>query len=147
MIERTYDADFITHCVTHPDVWRMAADDGYPDPCLYFPPMADSIYWVRAGDHGVFMAHPHNSITFEVHTLLLPSARGKAVEFAKAAIAWAFANTACERLITNVPSFNPLALRLAKKSGMSEYGVNQKSFKRGGVLYDQILLGISKGGV
>lgn len=144
-IERTFDQEFIIRCVTEPSHWRASVDDGVCNPDLYFPPMHDSIFWLKVGEYGVFMLHPHNLITYEVHTILLPHTRGKAVDVAIEARNWFFTNTQCERIITNVPSFNQLALRLAKKSGMTEYGINPKSFKKGGVLYDQTLLGISKG--
>lgn len=144
MIARTYDTDFIVRCVAEPGVWRMVADDGFPNPDLYFPPMGDGMYWLRAGDFGVFLFHPHNSVTYEAHTVLLPSARGKAVEIGKAAISWFFANTPCQCLITNVPEYNPLALRLAHKCGFATIGINEKSIMKNGILHDQTLLGISK---
>ena len=144
MISRTYDTDFIVQCVTEPSVWRMIADDGFLNPDLYFPPMSDSLYWLRAGDYGVFMLQPHNSVTYECHTVLLPSARGKSVGIARLAVDWFFANSPCQRIITNVPDYNPLALRLAKKVGFTEIGINEKSILKNGVLHDQVLLGISK---
>lgn len=140
MIELTRDTDFIVSCVT--SAWDRISDDGAPE--LYFPPMGEGNLWVRAGDYGVFLLSRQNHVTYEVHTILLPCARGKAVEIGKQALAWAWANTPAKRLITNVPAFNPLALRLAKAVGFIEYGINRQSFQKGGVLYDQTVLGLSK---
>jgi RimJ/RimL family protein N-acetyltransferase len=144
-ITRTADEVFITECITHPTVWNASSDDGCGDPGLFFLKMNDGIIWIRAEDYGVFMLHAHNHILYECHTMLLPKAHGKAVEIAKQALAWAFENTQAERVITNVPDFNVLALRMARKVGFKEYGLNVKSFKKNGILRDQHLLGINKG--
>ena len=142
MIEVTHDVDFIVSCVTNPMVWDKLTDDGAPE--LYYPPLGSGIMWVRAGDDGVFLLVEQNHVTYEVHTILLPRARGRAVEIGKEALKWAFANTKAKRIITNVPETNQLALRLAKKVGFKQYGINQKSFQKNGVLHDQFVLGISK---
>jgi len=142
-IERTYDAEFITRCMTVDWVWDMMTDDGCGSRELFFPPIHDGIIWLRAEDCGVFMLHPHNHVTWEVHTCL-PFAGKRTLEAAIAGRTWMFENTPCMRIITNVPTFNRAALAFAKRAGMKEYGVNEKSFLKNGVLYDQILLGISK---
>jgi len=141
--EQTTDTDFIVKCVTHPLVWDHLTDDASPDVEFYFPPM--NVLWVRVEDYGVFMLTKLNCATHEVHTILLPSAKGKAVEIGKTALQWAWDNTDAKRIITRVPEFNPLALRLALKVGFVKYGVNTKSFQKRGVLYDVIELGINKG--
>lgn len=141
-ISQTTDIDFIVKCVMAS--WEMLIDDGAGDKDLYFPPMTDDAKWYRVDDFGAFLMVRQNFATFEVHTCLLPHAKGKAVDIAKEAIAWAWDNTLAQRIITSVPSYNPLALRLAKKAGMTIYGVNQMSFSRNGILHDVTLLGISK---
>ena len=145
IIARTYDEVFITNCITHPTVWNASGDDSCGDAGLFFLKMQDGIIWIRAEDYGVFMLHAHNSILFECHTMLLPHAHGKAVKIAKQALAWAFENTPALRIITNVPDFNVLALRMALKTGFKQYGLNEKSFMKNGILRDQRVLGINKG--
>ncbi|MFA6204464.1 MAG: DUF2824 family protein [Gallionella sp.] len=139
--EQTFDVDLVTRCVL--SNWEWLHDDGMTDPDFYFPPM-DKL-WVRVGDYGVFLLTQNNHVTFECHTALLPNARGKAVEIGKAALAWAFKHTPAKRVITAVPENNPLALRMALKSGFKIYGINPGSFSRNGELLSQTLLGISKG--
>jgi len=141
-ISFTTDADFITRCVLQN--WDWLRDDGADDKDFYFPPINEHVQWVRVGDYGVFMLTRCNHIMFECHTTLLPSARGKSVEIGKAALKFAFENTPALRIITAVPENNPLALRMALKSGFRVIGVNEKSFQKNGTLYDQTLLGISK---
>lgn len=144
MITPTKDAEFIERCVTHPDIWRATADDMCGDPNLYFFKDDGRTLWLRAGDDGVFMLHPHNSIMYECHTMLLPVAWGRAAAIAKEAIDWMWDNTNIIRLITNVPAFNVLALRMAKKVGFVQYGVNPRSFLKNEILHDQIMLGMDR---
>ena len=142
-ISTTTDIDFITKCVLANFDWLN--DDGDTDPDLYFPPMGDNITWVKVGEYGVFLLERKNFIMFEVHTALLPIARGKSVEIGKQALKWAFENIQnLQRIITAVPETNPLALRMAIKSGFVQYGLNPSSFCKNGKLYEQILLGINK---
>ena len=144
--EPTTDVEFITKCATNPIVWRASTDDGMANvnPDIFFVP-TDGKLWLKAGDYGVFMGEPRNMITYEVHTLLLPEARGKAVEIATGALHWIFHNTPCLKITTNVPSFNVLARRLSEQCGMKLIGNNESSFLKDGVLYDQFIYGISKG--
>lgn len=101
--------------------------------------------WVRVEDYGVFMLQAHNHTLYEVHTLLLPHAHGKAVAIGKEALAWAWENTPAHRIITSVPDYNVLALRLARKVGMVQYGLNVKAFRKNGKDHDILMLGITKG--
>lgn len=143
------DLELITSAITHPRVWPRVSDDSSPLPEDFSPTLSETIVYLGAFDadqfHGLFMLHAHNAICWEVHTCLSPSAWGKfSVLFAAACVEWVFEHTACQRLITNVPTGNALALRLAKSVGMQQFGVNPRSFLKCGVALDQIMLGISK---
>lgn len=146
--ERTFDVDYIKSCVTHPKIWDHSVDDGGTRINEYTPPIDECVYWLKAVEngkqYGVFLLHPHNSICYEVHTCLLPEIWGRTIECTHAGIEWMFKNTSCRRIITSVPKYNKLALRLAKKSGLKEYGINTKSYLKNGILHDLIILGISK---
>lgn len=148
-ISRCYDTELIRETIAHPKLYQHLSDDGCPDAEDFTVKLVDSMYYMAAcdGDRylGLFLLHPHNYVCYEVHTCLLPEAwGGTAIECGKAVVRWVFDNTPCQRLITNVPKCNRLALRLARNAGMSEFGVNEKSFMKNGVLHDQIMLGISK---
>jgi RimJ/RimL family protein N-acetyltransferase len=144
------DPRLIAETITHPKIYPHVSDDGSPKPEDYEPAIAPALLYLGMYQDdgaylGLFAIHPHNSRCYEVHTCLLPEAWGKfTVECARLCIAYVFANTPCLRLITNVPSFNAHAKRLALRAGMSPFGVNAKSFLKDGVLYDQLMLGISK---
>jgi len=143
-IERTEDECFITKCIIEPKVWEACTDDGCGDPDLFFLKMDSNTIWIKAEDYGVFMLHGHNHVLFECHTMLLPHAHGHAVEIAKEALKWAFENTPAERIITSVPYYNVLALKLAHKVGFKQYGLNEKAWKKNGKLHDLRMLGINK---
>lgn len=146
-IERTHDMDYVRSVITHPAIWPHVSDDTC-DRERYAPFEGDGAYWLIPTDGaplGVFFVHSHSSVCFEVHTALLPHARGRAAhEAGKALISWVFANTSCRKLITHVPDVNRLALAFARRAGMVQEGINRKSFLRNGALIDQVLLGICK---
>lgn len=97
---------------------------------------------------GLWIVTPQGAACAEIHTCLLPCSYGaRASKAVKAAIAWLFENSQFQRLFTNVPDYNRLALRFAKQAGMEVFGVNVRSYLKGGKLYDQILLGLSRSGV
>ena len=148
---RTTDKDLIRSIMSNRHVYRHISDDGSPSADEFEPPMDDRIFYLLVCDlqdrpAGVFMLHPHNTVCYEVHTCMTPAAWGYAARSgAIAGCKWMFENTPCERIITNVPTYNRLAERFAIDCGMTKYGVNPKSIMKNGTLHDQSLYGIGKG--
>ncbi len=135
--------------ITHPRIWPSASDDFCGEPDNFTPVDNPSIMYMLVYDDetlmGMWMFVPQNGICFEAHTCLLPQAYGEfAVSAAIRMTAWIWENTPAKRIVTTVPSFNRLALRLAQKAGMTQYGINPASYSKNGKLWGQILLGISK---
>lgn len=94
---------------------------------------------------GLFAFQRINSITFEVHTMILKEYRGRYTDVsARGALALMFSATDCKKVVTHVPVFNEPAVKLAKRVGMVGEGVNRKSFLRDGEVYDQLVFGITK---
>lgn len=148
--ERTFDAALIRKVFTDPAIYPHITDDSCPSPDQWQPTMHEAVWYVlvKDGDEllGVWMLVPHNAICYEIHTCLLPASWGaRAEQAAKELAAWVWDNMPARRVITNVPRCNRLALRFAKRAGMTEFGVNKRSFLKHGQLHDQIMLGISKG--
>ena len=145
-IQPTTDTALIRSVVTDKAVWPHVSDDG-ADLETYQPPI-DGVLWLGVFDGeclGAYMVHQHNAITWEIHTCLLPQAWGeKARQAGRLVLDWIFANTACQKLITQVPQTNPLALRYAKRCGLVVEGNNRQSFLKNGQAIDQIQLGITK---
>jgi RimJ/RimL family protein N-acetyltransferase len=148
--EPSSDWPLIKRIMTDPRVWPHISDDFSPEPENFRPVENPALCYVLVKDEhrpiGLFLLHPHNGCHVEVHTCLLPAAwvRGSR-EIARQAVAWLWGNCPqIERLTTNVPQNNSLALRFAQALGMVEYGVNPQSFKKGGKLMDQTLLGMNR---
>ena len=146
-IERTNDLELVRSILTHPKIYPHISDDFSPAAEDFLPPASAVYLLARDGAEvlGLWLVHPHNTVCWEVHTCLLPTAWGaRARAAAQAAIAWMWQHTSARRLITNVPTPNRLALRFAKQSGFIEFGRNPDSFQKDQILHEQILLGISK---
>jgi hypothetical protein len=148
-IEPLQDEALIAQTLRHPRIYPHISDDGCPDPAGLQIVLNGNLTYlgVFEGDayHGLFVVHPHNLVCYEVHTCLLPSAWGQcALRATRACMSWLFEQTPCRRIITCVPRGNDLALRLAQRTGLVQYGINPSSLLREGVLLDQLLLGISK---
>lgn len=143
------DIDLIKATITHQSVYCHVSDDTSPDPSEYAPVPCDYATYLAAfvGNQyaGMFMLHMQNGATIEVHTCLLPNARGKAKKLAKELIEWVWSNTNAQRLVTCVPEYNRLAMKLALDSGMKEYGLNPCGFIKNGKFHDVHLLGITRG--
>lgn len=148
-IQPIEDARLIEATITHPRVWAWVHEDNQPDPTKFRAVVAAPFLylgvWRGMAFLGLFMVHQVSAIMAEVHTCLLPAAWGQtAIESTRAAMAWVWRNTGLQRLITSVPEDNPLALRLALRSGMTAWGCNPSSFLKGDRLLSQTMLGISR---
>lgn len=147
--ERTADYGLIKSVITHPAIWAHATDDYGQNPGEWEPAQSDLIWYVAVKENeellGLFMLVPENHICWKVHTCLLPNAWGRrAKQAAKHGIEWVWANTECLRIVTDVPKYNRQASLFARWAGMSEFGVNPKSYMKNGELQDVTMLGISK---
>lgn len=151
--ERSEDWELIKRIITHPRIYPWLSDDFSPKPEDWTPIEHPSIWYVLARDAegvlGGWMLHPENGCCWKIHTAILPEARGERARQAVAELApWIWDHIpSVERVNTDVPSFNDAALKFALAAGMKQFGINPKSFKKGGKLFDQILLGISRPGV
>jgi RimJ/RimL family protein N-acetyltransferase len=151
LFERTTDYKLVRSIMTHPKLYPWCTDDFSPAAEDYSPPEHEAVWYVLVKDAGellgLFAFVPQNGICWELHTRLLPEAWGpRALEALRCVIAWLWENTSCRRLVTNVPTFNRLALRFGRAAGLVEFGRNELSFLKNGVAYDQVLLGATKPG-
>lgn len=146
---RTHDMDLVRRVFTDPEIYPGLTDDGCVPAENYEPQDNPSVLYVEVRISkrlaGLWMFVPSNSFCYEVHTAILPWARGRmAITAAKMMTEWIWANTPCVRIWTSVPAFNESAFWFAKQSGMQEFGCNSTSFVKNGLKYDQHLLGVSR---
>ena len=149
--ERTEDWAEVKRIITHPKIYKWVSDDYSPAPENY-EPSADNIHiLVKDGAQtlGMWVFSGENGVCWKIHTCLLPEAWGEKAKRAAAELGpWLWATyPRCYKVITDVPSYNRLALQFAKLVGMKEFGVNFRSYMKNGKLHDQIMLGISRPGV
>ncbi len=147
--ERTQDLVLVREVLTHPRIYRAMTDDSCPPREQYEPLEHPAVWYVRVREAdellGLFVFVPQTGICFEVHTCLLPEAWGeKAREACRGVREWMWRNSPCRRIVTSVPAYNRLALKLSLDAGLEQYGVNPRAFQKGGKLWDVHLLGISK---
>ncbi|HZQ53327.1 MAG TPA: GNAT family protein [Bryobacteraceae bacterium] len=147
--ELSRDFALVQEIVTHAAIYPHISDDASPSAEDWQPIDHPSIEYVVVRDGGevlgLWLCVRKNSATLEVHTCLLPRAWGeRAKQAAREMAAWIFAHTDVERISTEVPDYNRLALHFAKRAGMTEYGRNPRSYRKNGKLYDTILLGLSR---
>lgn len=151
-IERTENRKDILSIIRHESIYPFISDDLSPLANEFEPFFDDAIHWllIKVNDTtnaGLFMCHAMNGATTEIHTCILPMYRGSlSRQFTEAVLAWIFANTHYQKVITHVPSYHTKALRLATDSKMVVEGVHTKSYLKDGELHDLTLLGITKEG-
>lgn len=142
-IERTRDLGIVRAILSHPAIAPHIAEDGVTSD----PQEHDTLHWmlITEGDPcGVFLVHATGLHCYEMHTCLLPHIWGaQAKEAARLLVGHVFDVLKARKLITRVPAYNRLALRFAKACGGQIEGNNRASYLHGGVMHDQILLGIT----
>ena len=152
IFSRIYDTELIKHIMTHERIYPYVIDDGSPAMEKYEPNMHENIWYILLGDSegiiGLCIIFALNAICGDLHVAALPKARGKRIlEAGKMFFNyWIWDNSPFRRLTASIPEYNKHAIILARKVGMIEFGINEKSFLKDGKLYNQILFGISKDG-
>ena len=147
--ERSDNLDIIKSVVTHKNVYPAVSDDFSPEP-QDWEPIDPRVAWyvvVKDGETllGLWALIPVSKILWQIHTCLLPVAYGeRARAAAKELGPWIWDHMPCMRVITEVPAYNRLALRFAKEAGMTQFGLNPKSYQKFGQLHDVALLGVSR---
>lgn len=143
-LARIYDVDLINSVLMHPSIADHLCDDNSVGAQIQ---ECESLEWIGAysGDvfHGFFLLIQQNSVTVDIHTALLPTARGKQSKQAGELLL----NLIFSRYfkaVTSVPSNNRVAAWFAGSLGFKHEGVNRRSFLKNGVLLDQVLMGITR---
>lgn len=148
-IERTYDMGLIRGVFTHHDIYDHITDDGALDVTDYEPLDNPALYYLAALEDvftvaGVFLCVPVNCICYEGHAAILPEYRKNTEDIYRAAFAWMFENTPCQKIVGYTPAYNTAARLVSRRAGMVTEGRSAKSFLKRGVLHDRIIFGIEK---
>jgi len=121
------DRYIITSIVTHPQVYPYVSDDNSPAPEEYNLPQVSPDFFAisclyRGYIVGCFLFKKIHDDCCEIHTCMLPEARGKAVNFGNMAVKMIFNETPFNTIKTFIPTTNQKAKRLALKCGFLEIG-------------------------
>ncbi len=128
--ERTFDLALVRSIMTRPEIYPGLADDFYPSAENFRPFAGAALFHLLAFDDerggellGLFVTHPINAVLWEVHHALLPSAWGaRAHRVGIAFESWLWENTQAQTAVGFTPASNRLALRYARRHGMTEVG-------------------------
>jgi len=148
-VARNFDLESLRKLATDPRIWPHISDDHFPDPEKWKPILGElAIVLVacdRKGYFGFAIFLPRTFTTWDCHFGFLPRAGvWKAMKAMKKFFRWMWEHTEAERIVGDIASDNTQALAFARRAGCSAYGLNPKSVKRGGVLLDQVCVGISR---
>jgi RimJ/RimL family protein N-acetyltransferase len=93
----------------------------------------------------MFMLYPINFVLYELHSAVLPQARGEGSQSAaKAMLQWLWANTPALSLMTWVPAYNRPAAVAAKRAGFVERARLPGAYMKDGKSQDLFLYGVEK---
>lgn len=141
----TTDLALVRSILTNDKCYRRMANDAAPDIDEFRIGQRQDIRYVLAKQgkpEALFLlcdwqADPE---TAEVHFCFLPCAWGHAWAIADAFLQWVWRATPLNRLIGFVPSYNRLALRLARSVGFTGNGKIYNAGSKHGKPYDLLML-------
>jgi hypothetical protein len=148
--ERTTDYALVRRILTDAGIYGHMTDDFAPKREEFCVNMHEAIWYVTVREgprlYGLFCFFPENAICWAAHVALLrrlhPAVTWQA---GREVVEWLWGNTGCLRLIASVPVCSRAAVRFGLRAmGMKAYGRNKASFRKGGKLWDQVLMGKSK---
>jgi hypothetical protein len=148
-IFRSRDYRAIRQLATHARIFPHACDDFTANPEAWQPTESELIVYLLASDDrgpfGLGVFAPDNWACWKAHMGFLPCSYGNlALSSFKNMLEWMWRETQARRLVGEIVRDNTLAIRFARRAGFEIYGINKRSKLRGGVLVDQVCLGISK---
>ena len=145
----TQDMREVHRIFTDPSVWPFIHDDGAPAVDEWQPMEADCITYLAVRQDGelcgCLMLYPINHVLYELHSAMLPHARGEgSMETARQMLTWLWANTPATSLMTWVPAYNRPAAIAAKRAGFIERTRLPAAYLKDGTYHDLILFGVGK---
>ena len=150
-IEQTWDENLIYSILKDPDIWADISDD-YSDIAKFqIDPKLDGYYflavWSGMTCIGLYILHPFNNVTLEIHANILPAHREKcAKDSAKAVLQWIdeYIPERYQKLIARIPECYPHVYHFTLNNGFNDEGRLVKAYQEDGELYDIHILGLER---
>lgn len=149
--ERTTDYRLVRAILTDPGLYPHMGDDFAPAREEFRVNEHPAIWYVLVIDDGellgLFSFFPENQICWAAHVAMFRGTEpARTHQAGREVVDWLWAQSPCLRLIASVPVSNRAAVRFGLRAmGLRAYGRNKASFQKGGRLWDQILMGRSRG--
>ena len=148
-LERTVDYPLLNELLRNAGLYYWISDDFSPTAEEAKVAEHTALWYILARDEGRILGfwrlNPQTGACWELHTVMPLDASAQVAM--KQLFEWLWGETEITRIVTNVPSFNRVALRFARRVGFKQYGVNEKSYRKNGIYHDQVLFGVTRPGV
>lgn len=145
IIERTHDSELVKRVCFDPAVWETIAEDGISQD-EFEPDMNEC--WLTVDDGqliGLYNLHPINSVTLQIHPMILPQFRGSlAYESGKQVLKWIVENTDYQKVFCFIPEIYRNVILFAMRCGLAKEGKNRRSHVKNGKIHDMVMLGITR---
>lgn len=142
--EHTRNMEAVERILTNPRCYCRMANDAAPkveDFRIRNRNFTPVLAWEDGAPVAAFLLFPGaGPATAEVHFCFVPATWGRTKEIARAFVTWCWRETSVDRLEGPVPSYNRLALELARAAGFRQYGVQPGAGTKHGLVFDRILM-------
>lgn len=147
----TYNPNEIKCILSNPDIWERFSDGAELDG---FEPMVGGNHqWLiveRDGAViGIIYLIVETSCAVGIHPYLFKPERWHGREMMRAFYCWFLdnVNQECVKINATIPTCYQSAINFARKVGFVDEGVSRLSYRKGGKLFDRVILGITRGEV
>ena len=146
IIRPAKDMNAVKAFLIQPEVWERASED-YEDVSQFYPHNDELSVWLECVDDGDFigliLVHHDNSTTLRIHPYM--ASKEKSREMMSDFFKWVLTlPDQIQKIIVTIPSCYKIVHNFARKVGFIDEGINRLSYTKGGKLYDQWNLGITR---
>lgn len=148
-IERTHDKELIRLILTDPRIWDTIAEDGEQSGLFEVDLEKNCFLAIKNNDMciGIYILHPFNGCTLEIHANLLPIYRKEfATESGEKMLDW-FRDEGpekYEKLIAKIPVIYPHVYHFTMNRGFKDEGRLVNAYRKNGELHDIHILGLER---
>ncbi len=142
------DIDRVWRVLSHPSIYGVVSDEPLPDGYrnMIAALLANPYAYILSPDPDcVFPYMPRNEICYEVHSNVLPEARGKrGFKAGLASLEYMFSETPCMKVVGFTATCFVGAHLFNRHMGLIQEGLSKSSKMKDGVLYDEVIYGLTR---
>jgi len=146
---RTFDLAEIWAVLDIAEIKRAVFEDGMDNITDFTPNVLEEV-WLRVWHDdrriGLFRFHKASSVCLQVHAHILPQFRKQySLQSARLALSWVVEHISdLQKIIAYCPEKYQNVYAFLKKFGFKDEGFNRESWKVGGKIYGQYLMGLAR---